>query len=385
MITRTCRFHLSRLTCFIAFVTTISWETGFTQTSTQQLESLRQEIKSLSRSLRNGAKQQDTLGNELEEIERQIQSLSLQQGSLAADLDQSFQTTDRLNREISELEQGLPEQKRKLYLLALAKQRLKGKSRLQILLDTDRPKDLQRTLKFYDYIAQDLIFELKVIQSHLNLLGKKQTARQQESHRILELQQTAASYKAELRTTSDLRQTKLKSLNQRIDLKNRRLEEKLLEHQQLKKLVSGLQSASEKHPQLITSTDDQQATSASLPLSGTTISGFRHKNPDTGIASTGMILAASSGADVRSVSGGQVVFSDWFRGFGLLLVVDHGNGVMSLYGFLSELLLRVGDKVERGTLIARVGNTGGQQQSSLYFEIRHNGNPINPAQFITRH
>jgi len=90
-------------------------------------------------------------------------------------------------------------------------------------------------------------------------------------------------------------------------------------------------------------------------------------------------IGAHIGAEVHAVSGGRVVFADWMRGFGLLAIIDHGDGYMSLYAHNQSLYKRVGEWVEAGELIAKVGDSGGQTDSGLYFEIRHQGKPVDPA------
>jgi septal ring factor EnvC (AmiA/AmiB activator) len=84
---------------------------------------------------------------------------------------------------------------------------------------------------------------------------------------------------------------------------------------------------------------------------------------------------------VRAISHGRIAFSDWLRGFGLLTIIDHGNGYMSLYGGNQSLYKEVGDWVESGEVIASVGNSGGRKDSALYFEIRHDGKPVNPLKW----
>ena len=92
-----------------------------------------------------------------------------------------------------------------------------------------------------------------------------------------------------------------------------------------------------------------------------------------------MLLDADAGVEVRSIYNGRVVFADWMRGFGLLVIVDHGGGYMSLYGHNESLYKEVGDTVRKGETIATVGDSGGRGRAGLYFEIRHNGVPDNPV------
>ena len=117
------------------------------------------------------------------------------------------------------------------------------------------------------------------------------------------------------------------------------------------------------------------------PLSGNLIAGFGGRMPD-GRASSGLLIAASLGTPVRAAADGSVVFAEWMTGYGLILIVDHGNGYLSLYAHNESLLKETGATVKRGDAVARVGNSGGLAQPALYFELRRNGQPINPGQWF---
>ncbi|MBP6751163.1 MAG: peptidoglycan DD-metalloendopeptidase family protein [Xanthomonadaceae bacterium] len=119
------------------------------------------------------------------------------------------------------------------------------------------------------------------------------------------------------------------------------------------------------------------------PASGSLLAGFGGRMPD-GRTSSGLLIAAGLGSPVRAVADGTVVFSEWMTGYGLILIVDHGNGTLSLYAHNESLLKNAGDTVSRGDVVARVGNSGGLPQPGLYFELRRNGQPVNPAGWLGR-
>ncbi len=119
------------------------------------------------------------------------------------------------------------------------------------------------------------------------------------------------------------------------------------------------------------------------PLSGTLLAGYGGRMPD-GRSSNGVLIGAAAGTQVRAVADGTVVFAEWMTGYGMILIVDHGNGAMSLYAHCEALLKSAGDAVRRGDAVATVGNSGGQGQPALYFELRRNGQPVNPAGFLQR-
>lgn len=119
------------------------------------------------------------------------------------------------------------------------------------------------------------------------------------------------------------------------------------------------------------------------PLSGSLLAGYGGRMPD-GRASHGLLIAASLGTPVRAVADGNVVFAEWMTGYGLILIVDHGNGYLSLYAHNESLLKDVGAAVKRGDAVARVGNSGGLAQPALYFELRRNGQPVDPGSWLRR-
>lgn len=115
-----------------------------------------------------------------------------------------------------------------------------------------------------------------------------------------------------------------------------------------------------------------------LPVRGELSGRFGSPRADTGLSWRGLFIRAAAGQDVRAVAAGRVVFADWLRGFGNLLILDHGGGFMSLYGNNESLIRRLGDQVSGGDPIATVGASGGNPETGLYFELRHQGKPIDP-------
>ena len=122
---------------------------------------------------------------------------------------------------------------------------------------------------------------------------------------------------------------------------------------------------------------------AGWPLAGSLLAGFGGTMPD-GSASSGLLIGAAAGTPVRAVADGQVVFAEWMSGYGLLCIVDHGNGYMSLYAHNDALMKDVGARVSRGDAVGSVGNSGGQGRPALYCELRRAGKPVNPSVWLRR-
>jgi murein hydrolase activator len=119
-----------------------------------------------------------------------------------------------------------------------------------------------------------------------------------------------------------------------------------------------------------------------LPVKGELMNRFGTPREEGGVSWKGLFIRATQGSVVKAIAAGQVVFSEWLRGFGNLIIVDHGEGYMSLYSNNESLYKQVGDLVQPGDAIASVGNSGGQSNSGLYFEMRHQSRPINPMHWV---
>jgi septal ring factor EnvC (AmiA/AmiB activator) len=119
------------------------------------------------------------------------------------------------------------------------------------------------------------------------------------------------------------------------------------------------------------------------PLSGNLLAGYGGKLPDGG-RSSGLLIAAPAGTPVKAVADGTVVFADWMNGYGLILIIDHGNGYMSLYAHNEALLRDAGERVKRGDAVASTGNSGSAGPVALYFELRRNGDPVDPGTWLKR-
>jgi septal ring factor EnvC (AmiA/AmiB activator) len=110
---------------------------------------------------------------------------------------------------------------------------------------------------------------------------------------------------------------------------------------------------------------------------------FGSQRQDSGLSWKGLFISAEPGREVKAIAGGRVVYADWLRGFGNLMIVDHGDGYMSLYGNNEALLKQVDDETRAGDTIAAIGNSGGNPDSGLYFELRYQGKPFDPLPWVT--
>ncbi|MDO5668153.1 MAG: peptidoglycan DD-metalloendopeptidase family protein [Alcaligenaceae bacterium] len=179
-----------------------------------------------------------------------------------------------------------------------------------------------------------------------------------------------------------LSQARLQQENAEIEAAKARLaKERALEAQRLE---AQAREDERKARSLAASTNNGIPQGAPWPLRGSLQGQFGRTRPDTGGVWRGILIKANAGAPVKAIAGGTVVFADWMRGFGNLIIVDHGNDYMSVYGYNQSLSRKVGEAVRSGQTIARAGSTGGQVEPALYFEIRRGSQPIDPLRMLAR-
>ena len=243
-----------------------------------------------------------------------------------------------------------------------------------------------RTLKYYDYFHRSRADLIKRANTALARTKQNKHDIAQEKKRLTELRAYSLKKKDQLEVDSRQRRTLITSLNQQLQGKTHSLNRMLEDEQQLQSLLNGIE---ELMPDALTIKKSKQAFHAlkgklTWPAAGTVQHLFGRKRGNSKASWNGIIIKAKEGNDVHTVSHGRVAYADWLRGYGLLLIIDHGNGYMSLYGHNQSLLKEIGDWVETGETIATIGNTAGHTHSGLYFEIRHKGKPTNPINWCRK-
>ena len=182
------------------------------------------------------------------------------------------------------------------------------------------------------------------------------------------------------------RQTILLRLDQYIDQKDRELQSLHAEIRELGKLLTKLtlkeQPAADFFEDL--PSFKKMRGKMSWPVNGSIVQSFGQPKKGQDLRWNGVLITADTGTDVKAINNGRVIFADWFKNLGMLIIIDHGNDYMSLYAHNQSLFKQAGDWVLAGETIASVGDSGGQNQPGLYFEIRQSGKPVNPGLWCKR-
>lgn len=352
------------------------------QTS-EQIAALRAEITVIQARLASQENERDALQDALREAEVQIGELDRQLGALSQERRALQRELNALDAEGGQLRQA---QRQRTDTIDSSIQQLwllQQGGGFRVWLGDQNPQDVARNLAYFQTLIeaqQQMIAEyelgLEAIAENRSRTAQAETA----------LRERAAATEATKTTLTDQRATRqatLAQISQQVQDDQQRLNVLERDQARLNALLGELEAvAAAAPPQPRMPFADAQGTLA-MPVAGTLKNRYgARRNAD--IRWRGWLIAADEGEPVRAVHGGDIIYADWLRGQGLLMVVDHGEGWLSLYAQNHSLLRGVGDRVSAGDIIAKAGASGGSETSGLYFEIRHRGEPVDPGEWIRR-
>ncbi len=351
----------------------------------KQLKELQSNIQKLQKELKEVKSSRDELQDELEESESDIGELLKKIEKLKSEMEQQDEQLQSLHKERSELQQARREQQAAVAEQVQAAYRLGRQSQIKLLLNQEAPERVTRILTYYDYLLAARSDKLTSYLNTLNRLDAIEPEIEAKTAALARDKDALSQRHRELAERQEKRKQTLAKLNSSISSSDQRLAKMQRDRERLEKLLGEMTSTIASIPL----PGDGQAFSRSKgKLPWPTKGRVQHRFGSSQVADklqwNGLLIQAPAGEPVVAVHYGRVVFSDYFRGHGLLVIVDHGEGFMSLYAHNQSLLKETGEWVSAGEHIARVGSTGGRESPGLYFEIRQGGRPTDPAQWLAR-
>lgn len=288
-----------------------------------------------------------------------------------------LQEAERADRRLAAEREALARQVRSSYMT--------GREELfKLLLSQESPAALGRMLVYYDYYNRARSVRIDLVAGELAKLAELERDTTRVEAELAALEKSQAQEVAALEKSRDEREAAVAKLTTEIRDDNAAVSKLRAEEQRLADVVTRLREVMAGFP---VDTDEPFASSKgklAWPVQGRVAGAFGQSRGAGPVRWNGVLLEAAAGTAVRSVHHGRVAFADWLQGLGLLIIVDHGGGYLSLYGHNEALLKESGDWVEPGEPIAQVGDSGGQARAGLYFELRHNGEPIDPNAWIAK-
>jgi septal ring factor EnvC (AmiA/AmiB activator) len=352
---------------------------------TAELETVRSQIKDVKSDLNSAKSESDKLEEELRETEILIGNVSLRLKELEEEIQKRKTRLDQLNQTIAEHEKAL-ELERAYLSRQIRAAFMDGRSDyLKLLLNQEDPAKVGRVLAYYDYYNRSRIDSINTIKNKVETINGLSTMLVSETEQLEKLKNRQIERNEQFVAYRESRSGILERLEKDIVEKDRQLKS-LLEHEQK---LSALFNKLDKRDDKITFFEDIAPFNSlkgklQWPVEGRLLNKFGSNRRGESLKWQGVKIGAATGNEVRAVYTGRVIFADWFRNLGLLVIIDHGDGYMTLYGYNQNLLKKPGDWVLGGETIAYVGDTGGQSVPGVYFEVRHRGKAQNPEFWCKR-
>ena len=382
--------------------------------SKEALSDVQQRLESLRKELDNSEEAHKDAADALKESERAISEANKKIYQITQQQQQSKKTLSQLEAQSLSVNGTLAEQQ-KLLSNQLYEQYIHGQqSYVQMILQSENPSEIARDVHYYSYVAKARAELISKMQGNLDKINRLNNETANALKLVAELKQKQLEERKALENQKQAKSKVVKSLSQQIASQRGEIKKLARDEKRLSELVERLARIIPPKPKRnnkVAQNRDTDTTKAEprkkrneviasnnvvptyeysganfstlkgklrLPVRGEVINRFGTSREDSGISWKGLFIRANEGAEVKSVAGGRVVFADWLRGFGNLIIVDHGDGYMSLYGNNQAVLKQVGDSVNAGDVIASVGNSGGNESNGLYYELRSQSRPFDP-------
>jgi septal ring factor EnvC (AmiA/AmiB activator) len=349
-----------------------------------ELKQVRSRIESIRKAIHADAERRDSLASELKKADLEIQAAREQLSEIRARRLAAEARLRELQAERASTERQVTAQRDALAGELRAAYMTGREEQIKLLLNQSDPAKAARTMAYYGYFSRaraERITNLNERIAHLDLLKERIAA---EAERLKAIEQDNAR---EVRALADARARRAKTLAQiqsKLNTRSAELAKLEREARALEKLVEELRRAIEEFPDLADLPFNRARGKLPWPVKGKLLARFGQLRAGGPLKWQGILIAAPRGTQVRALYPGRVVYADWLPGLGLLIVLDHGSGYMSLYGHNEQLYRRVGDRVDAGDVLGAVGDAAGVGQPALYLEIRRGREAVDPLPWLTK-
>jgi murein hydrolase activator len=380
--------------CFLLLVLVSNTRAEDLQTS-NELNKVESDINEVKQDMQRLSQQRDSLQNLLADIEKRYGQTAASLKSLQAQIEQKRQSLDKIRQEmqvyqieIDKLSKELAGQIRSAYAMG-------QKDKLKLMLNQQDPALSSRMMIYYDYLNKVRLSKLADMDASVQHLDQLDKQKQIETELLEQNLERKKSEQTALDEARKQRNELLAQIKNDFSSNEQQLSQLQISENRLKSLLASLPITEEELAvdagqanELPTATENPPELKADFPaLKGKLpwpVKGRlaqRFGSPRSEGIWDGVLIDASEGMEIQAVTQGKVVYAGWLRGYGLLIILDHGQGYMTLYAFNQSLYKQTGEAVEAGDIIASVGQSGGRTQSGLYFGIRNNGSPIDPLEW----
>lgn len=364
-----------------------------TADSATELKDIRSQISSVERGIRANKKRRDQSQQQLQATERTIAALEHELKTTESRIAGKEVEVKQLERRSVVLRGNFDRHYQLLARHSQANIALGKPGNLKVLLNQEDIAAIERNQVYLDYINQARLASIQNVRNDLTELGELQAKIVTESEQLKRLREQQTGQQEKLSAEKERYAKMIAGLDRDISSQSKRLEQLKADAARLQELVARLSRESEARKKKRPPPDKSYTAPPAAapmgkggalpwPVDGRLLASYGSSRDLGNLRWQGVLLGASDGAEVRAISPGQVVFADWMRGYGNLVIVDHGSGLISLYGYNRSIEQSVGSWVKQGQVIARVGTSGGNEQPALYLEVRRNGKPQDPFNWL---
>jgi septal ring factor EnvC (AmiA/AmiB activator) len=375
-----------RTLCFsLLFTLLAAASAGYAQDAAKteaELRQLRSQIERIRSQVAKDAAEKDRLAKSLRSAEQSASAARVVLGRLRGERQTREQRLQELGEQKRARETELASERASLAAQMRAAHQIGREDPLKMLLNQQDPAQAGRLVSYYAYFGRARAEQLAAIETKVTEIAALERDLETEKERIARLEREQSGEVAKLDKARQERGAVLAQLNAEAKERAATLQRLQREQAALQKLLQQLRRTTPSFPSDNKSPFARMRGKLAWPVSGKIVSRFGQQRAGS-MKWEGVLIGAERGAPVRAVYRGRVVYADWLAGLGLLVIVDHGGGFLSLYGHNEQLYRQVGDTVVAGDTIAAVGDTGGRPAPQLYFEIRQAARPVDPAPWFS--
>ena len=358
----------------------------------KDLGQLRERIENLQKDLADKEESKSELSDALQESEQAIEEVNQKLDSLKEERHKVKNRLSQLQNKLDVTHNKILDQQTQLGKI-LYQQYIGGEQEyFRLLLDQKDPNQISRELFYYGYISRTRAEDINKLRADLERLRTIVEEANKKTAEITSIQTKQTGQKEILEQEEIKYKELLARISKEVTKGQRKIRKLQNDEKRLSRLVNKIgnrkdHSGKNNKENIPDASFDKKAFKKqkgqlNLPVNGKIVNSFGSPRSKGGVTWQGIFIHASVGINVTAIADGQVVFADWLRGFGNILIVDHGGDYMSLYGNNKILVKKVGETIQGGDIIATVGNSGGNLNSGLYFELRHKGKPFDPLKWI---
>jgi murein hydrolase activator len=390
------------LFCCLFFGVSISFADSKSEAAKKDISGIKQKIDKIEKKLNQTKAEQIDVADALKKSESAISKANKKLYEIKQAQKQNESKIESLQSQSISINGKIANQQKQLSQL-LYQQYVQGnQSYTRLILESKDPNQISRNLKYQSYITKAHTQLIDAMQKNLDEIKELDSQASATLQQVVALKTQQENERQKLEKEKAEKALVLKKLSKEIAAQQGQITKLKRDEKRLSTLVEKLARIAKQNQDKIKKniktpsenviaknqeTPDNRYAGKSfsslkgklrLPVKGELLNRFGNKRKDSGLTWKGLFIRATEGTSVKAVASGRIVFAEWMRGFGNLMIIDHGSGYMSLYGNNQTLIKNVGDDVQGGDTIAAVGNTGGNQSNGLYYELRKKSVPFDP-------